>query len=144
MKLRFYLMVTTMLITSIVMAQAPQKGAGGKNPEEMVKRQTEEMVKELSLDAKQTEKVSEINKKYAEKMRAVQQSSKDDREGMREKMQKLRSEKETELKTVLTAEQFTKLKELEKKRIEDMRKRRQERGENSPERKERPRGTGDK
>jgi Spy/CpxP family protein refolding chaperone len=143
MRLRFYFTATIMLLASIVMAQPPQGGPGRMNPEEMVKRQTEEMVKELSLDATQTEKVTAINKKYADKMGEVFQSSQGNREGMREKMQALRTEKEAELKTVLTVSQFTKYQGIEQKRREEMRQRRVEGGGDSPNRRGKPRGTGD-
>jgi Spy/CpxP family protein refolding chaperone len=148
MKQRFYFLITGLLFATIVMAQPPQGGQQGGpgrpiNPEEMVKRQTEEMVKELGLDAKQTEKVTAINKKYADKMGEIFQNSQGDREGMREKMQTLSVQKNEELKTILTAEQLTKYQELEKQRMERFRQQHQATGGQSPEKRERPHGTGD-
>ena len=40
-----------------------------ETPEEMVKRQTEQMTNDLGLNAEQTKKVEALNKKYSEKMR---------------------------------------------------------------------------
>lgn len=143
MKLRFYFLATALLFATVVMAQPPQGGPGMMNPEEMVKRQTDEMVKELGLDAKQTEKVTAINKKYADKMGKLFQESQGNREGMREKMQALRTEKDAELKPILTAEQYTKYQELEKQRMERFRQQRQQQGGNPPEKRGQQRGTGD-
>jgi len=143
MKLRFYFLATTMLFAIMVTAQPPQGGPGRMNPEEMVKSQTDAMVKELGLDAKQTEKITAINKKYADKMGQLFQGSQGDREGMREKMQTLNTEKETEFKTVLTAEQFKKYQETQQKRREEMQQRRQAGGgANAPEKRGQPRNSG--
>jgi periplasmic protein CpxP/Spy len=145
MKQRFYLLLTAMLFAAVVMAQPPQGGpqGGPMNPEEMVKRQTAEMVKDLALDAKQTEKVTAINKKYADKMGEMFKNAQSDREGMRDKMMALRTQKNDELKTVLTAEQYTKYLELEKQRMEKFRQQRPEGGGNSPDKRGKPRGTGE-
>jgi len=145
MKQRFSFLIIAMLFATVVMAQPPQGGGprGQFNPEEMVKRQTDEMVKELALDAKQTEKVSAVNKKYADKMGELFQSSQGNREGMREKMQELRIQKDDELKTVLTAEQFTKYQDLEKQRMERFRQQRLGTGDQSPDKRGKQRGSGD-
>lgn len=142
MKQRFYFLVTALLFATIVMAQPPQGGpqGGPMNPEEMVKRQTEEMVKDLGLDAKQTEKVSAINKKYADKMGEIFKSSQGaDRDAMREKMMTMKTQKDAELKTVLTAEQYTKYQEIEKKRMEKFK----EGSNDSSDKRGQQRGTGD-
>ena len=127
MKQRFYLLLTAMLFAAVVMAQPPMGGfqGGPMNPEEMVKRQTEEMVKDLALDAKQAEKVTAINKKFADKMMA------------------LRTQKDEELKTVLTAEQYTKYVDLEKKRMERFRQQRPQGAGPAPDKRGKPRGTGE-
>jgi periplasmic protein CpxP/Spy len=145
MRQRLKFLVVAMCFATVVMAQPPQGGGfGGQlNPEEMVKRQTDEMVKDLGLDAKQTEKVSAINKKYSDKMSQLFQSSQGNREGMREKMQELSKQKNDELKTVLTAEQFTKLQDLEKQRMERFRQQRQGAGDQSPDKRGKQRGAGD-
>lgn len=141
MKQKLFLMVIGFLLTTLTFAQ-PQQG-GQFNLEEMVKRQTKEMVDSLGLNEKQAKQVGVINKKYGEKTRALFAEGRDgDREARREKMNTQRTEKEAELQTVLTPEQFKKYKELEKERIEKRRTRRSNGGD-SPERRGRPRGTGE-
>lgn len=71
------------------------------------------------------------------------QSSQGNREGMREKMQELRIQKDDELKTVLTAEQFTKYQDLEKQRMERFRQQRLGTGDQSPDKRGKQRGSGD-
>jgi len=145
MKQRFYLLLTAMLFAAVVMAQPPMGGfqGGPMNPEEMVKRQTEEMVKDLALDAKQAEKVTAINKKFADKMSEMFKNAQNDREGMRDKMMALRTQKDEELKTVLTAEQYTKYVDLEKKRMERFRQQRPQGAGPAPDKRGKPRGTGE-
>jgi len=73
--------------------------------EERAKLQTESMVSSLKLDAGQTEKVGQINLKYAQKMDPVIQ-------GAGSKMSRFKAfksiskDKEAELKGVLTRQQF--------------------------------------
>ena len=138
MKQKIFLMVIGFLLTTLTFAQPPQ--GGQFNPEEMVKKQTQEMVDSLGLNEKQAEQAGTINKKYSEKMRTLFQEGRDgDREAMREKMETMRTEKDAELAKVFTPEQFKKYKELEQKRMEERRARRSNAGE-SPERRGRPRG----
>ncbi|MDA3879257.1 MAG: hypothetical protein PF436_02615 [Prolixibacteraceae bacterium] len=112
----------------ITMAQPPQGREGRQfSPEDMAKRQTEQMTEDLKLNELQVEKVSALNKKYAEKMRDAFQNAEGNREQMREKMQTLRTEKDTELKEILTEEQFKKYQEIEKERMERMQQRRENR-----------------
>jgi Spy/CpxP family protein refolding chaperone len=110
--------------------QRPQSGQRPPrmNPDEMVKRQTEMMVKELGLNKDQEAKVAAINKKYQEKtsgmwgqMRDADQSKRDE---MRQKMQAIQQEKAKEIKALLTAEQAKKYDEMEKRRQEMMQNRR--------------------
>ena len=142
MKQKILLMVISVLLTTLSFAQAPQ---GGRqfNLEEMVKRQTQEMVDSLGLDEKKAEQAAAINKKYSEKMRTLFQEGRDgNREAMREKMKTMRTEKDAELEKVFTPEQFKKYKELEKKKMEERRERRNNGGD-SPDRRGRPRGSNE-
>jgi periplasmic protein CpxP/Spy len=146
MKQRIYFLAVMLLFATMVTAQPPQGGPGGQqmDPEEMAKRQTDEMVKDLGLDAKQTEKVSAINKKYADKMGEMFKNPQGDRDGMREKMQAMRTEKDAELKTVFTADQFVKYQENEKKRMANFRQGPPPgAGDNSDSKRGQTRGTGD-
>ena len=142
MKQKISLIIIGFLLTTLSFAQPPQ-GDRQFNMEEMVKRQTKEMVDSLGLNDKQAEDVAAINKKYSEKMRTLFQESRDgDRAAMREKMMSMRTDKNAELEKILTPEQFKKYQEMEKKRMEERRARRNNR-EDSPERRGRPRGSGE-
>ncbi len=115
------------LITAIVLFVAvivnAQPPGGQFDRAEMVRMQTEQMVTDLGLNDEQAEKVGALNKKYSEKMGELFQQSAGDREKMRENMQKLREDKDEELKEVLTPEQFKKHQEIEAKRMEEFRQR---------------------
>lgn len=75
----------------------------------------EAMYAALNLSEPQLVKVKAIGQKYQEQMQALRQSG--SREGMREKMQALRTSQNEELKGVMTTEQFTKyLKMMEEAR----------------------------
>ncbi|MBN1924560.1 MAG: hypothetical protein JW798_01885 [Prolixibacteraceae bacterium] len=120
-------LIAGLMITLAGIAQPP--GPGQFDPEEMVKRQTEQMVEDLSLNDDQTKKVEAINRKYGEKTREMFQSAQGNFEGMREKMETIREEKNGELKAVLTEDQYNKYIEIEKKRMEERRNRWREGGQ---------------
>ncbi|HKM93026.1 MAG TPA: hypothetical protein VJY41_05180 [Prolixibacteraceae bacterium] len=118
------------LLVAITGNAQPQGGRAQFNPEEMIKRQTEQMVADLDLSKEQIPKVEAINKKYSEKTQLLFQNGDGDRSKSREKMETLRNEKNVELKTVLTKAQYTKFIELEEKRMQERRQRMEERGGN--------------
>ncbi len=83
------------------------------SPEDRAKQETEWMKKDLVLTDAQVLKVDSINLKFAKKrteMRAQMQGQ--DREAMRARMQEMQTQKEAELKPVLTEDQLKKYKEL--------------------------------
>lgn len=118
-------LIAGLFFTIAGIAQPP---GGQFDPEEMVKRQTQQMVEDLGLNEAQEVKVDSLNRKYSQKMGEMFQSAQGDFQGMREKMETLREEKNAELKTILTEEQYTKHVELEKKRMEEFRSRRRDGG----------------
>lgn len=110
-------MVTMMSTTSV--AQGPGGGGrGNATPEERAKRLTEMMKESLSLTTAQEPKVSAINLKYAKKMEDVRKIS--DTAVQRKTAQNLNKQKDGELKTVLTADQFKEY----LKQVEEMKARR--------------------
>ncbi|HOO84602.1 MAG TPA: hypothetical protein PLS94_08570 [Prolixibacteraceae bacterium] len=133
-----------LLATIAIMAQPPGGGMGMQfDPEEMVKRQTEQMTNDLGLNAEQTKKVEALNKKYSEKMSEMfQNAGEADRSKFFEKMQTIREEKNKELKGILTDEQYKKHIELEEQRMQQRRDRAQQGGPNQPGRRGAPRGGG--
>lgn len=135
-------LVLVMLLFVVGMTYAQERGAGQRpssaqqgggqgrpqmNPEEMLKRQTESMVEELKLNKDQETKVSAINKKYLDKQSAyrtkMQGASDEDRAKFREEFTKMQTEKDKEIKGILTADQVKLYDELIKKRAEQMRNR---------------------
>ena len=110
-------------LSSSVMAQGKK---GGGSPDEMAKRQTEQMKKHLTLDDAQTATISEINLKYAKKRTEVRKESSGDRTGMRAAMQKINNERNTEFKEILSEEQYQK---FLKKEEEMKQKRGQKKGQ---------------
>lgn len=95
--------MVVMMITSGAMAQQRQRAT----PEERAKRQTETLVKELSLTQEQKDKVYEINLKYANT--DVKNTGNADREKRMAEFQKLQGERIAAIKEVLTAEQQKKI-----------------------------------
>ena len=94
----------------------PGEGPGGMrpgnfNPEEMAKRQTEELKEVLGLNKEQEKQLYELtleNGKKMQKMREEIQSSDGGFEGMREQMKLMREEQNNKIKEVLSEEQFEK------------------------------------
>ena len=85
------------------------------------------MKKELALNDDQSSKVDAINKKYADRYKSLKGDS-TNRESSRAEIKKIREEKNAELKTVLTPEQYSKLEAL---RSQHHHKKGSHKGENS-------------
>ncbi|MDA3929902.1 MAG: hypothetical protein PF541_13200 [Prolixibacteraceae bacterium] len=140
MKIKSIFLVLGIVISMLSVAQGPGGQRPNFDPDEMVKRQTDEMVENLGLSDEQAIQVKALNEKYGKKMGEAFQNAGEDRSSMRETMQTIRKEKDAELMDVLTEEQFTKYQDIEKKRREDMRQRRQENRDNPAEKRGRQRG----
>lgn len=82
---------------------------------ERAAKQTEMMTEELKLSDTQAAQVAVINLKYTERAEALRTNSKDRTEN-RAAMETLRSEQNTELKSILTEEQMTQLENMPKAR----------------------------
>lgn len=109
-----------MLAFSFVMMQASaQKDSTAHSPEARAKTVTDKMKTELTLSDDQYTKAYDINLKYAQK-------NKEALKGEGTRMSKLKAvkaentEKNKELKAVLTEEQFTKYKSMQKEMKADM------------------------
>lgn len=117
-----------LLATALSFAQPPQdqerqRGTQRQQrmtPEDIAKRNTEWMTKELNLTSEQIVPVDSINLLFAKAQQVIFQSAGEDRQKFRENLQALEKEKETSLSEVLTAEQL----ELYKKKREEMRRNR--------------------
>lgn len=99
------MLVVLFLTTTIFAAAQPQGGGQGKaTPEERAKRITEVMKTELNLTAAQETKVSSINLKYAKKNEEARNFA--DTAQRRKSLTALDTQKDFELKGVLTADQY--------------------------------------
>lgn len=126
MKLKLILFGIVLLAgMSLVQAQPPQGGGPQMDPGRMAQMQTERMTTDLSLNEKQQKDVKAINEKYAKKMGEIFQSGQGqgDWQAIRTKFEEMNNQKNEELKKVLTADQYKKYEELEKKRMEGRRQR---------------------
>jgi Spy/CpxP family protein refolding chaperone len=100
--------IAVVFVCSTALGQQRQRPSS----DDIAKKQTEQMTKNLSLTDDQKAKVDAINLKYAKKQEEAFKSSKEDREAKREEMKKTRDAKDSELKAVLTADQYTKYQQI--------------------------------
>ena len=100
-----------------LMAQDADMDNDKKTPEERAKHRTEVMTKELGLEAEQIAKVNTINLNFTRAMADVKESKDDNtRKG---RSDALKTKRDSDLQGVLTADQFTKMKELRDKKKDD-------------------------
>jgi len=88
-------------------------------PEERAQFQTDYMKESLSLKGDQEKKVHDVNVKYAEKMQEVYEAPTSDEQKVKS-MKRINTEKEAELKLLLSADQYAtyeKNKEEMKKKV---------------------------
>jgi hypothetical protein len=134
MKTRYLLFVTAIMIASLTL-NAPANQllpcTSGKmvqtrqqrTPEEMAKRQTDNMKTELTLTSDQLPKVDSINLKYARKMSEIRQQYQGNRQEMMPKMMDLGKDKRAELEKILTADQLKKYDTMMEERMKRMQNR---------------------
>jgi periplasmic protein CpxP/Spy len=119
-----FLLVITLFVFGITAVNAQKQNADKPRPTplQVAYNQTEWMKTELKLDDKQKTDVSNINLKYAKLRDQIFQANKGNKEVIQPKMKELNSQKNAELKKVLTADQFTQLVKIEKQRAEEQKK----------------------
>jgi Spy/CpxP family protein refolding chaperone len=113
-----YTAVWILLMIPPAFAQQPERSA-----EDRAKHQTETMKTELKLTPAQETKVYAINLKYAEKMGDVRNIA--DTAARRKSFETLNKQKDSELKPILTADQFKSYQKM----VADMRAKRQQGGQ---------------
>ena len=120
------MMIATLSLLTAASALAQEKTApnGSKTPAERAKAQTERMVKELGLDAGQAAKAEAVNLKYAEQADQLRKEREAQIEKIKGEGKAMKEAHEGEMKSFLTAEQFTKYKTYHDARIEKQKKRR--------------------
>jgi len=112
MKKLILVIATAFAFSTVIFGQERQK----MSAEEMAKKQTERMEQKLSLTSEQKAKVEAINLKYAKQQQAEFQKKEAERKAKIAEMEKIRNEKNTELKAVLTADQYNKYQEQRKEK----------------------------
>lgn len=117
---RIFSATVALIFAASMFAQAPQRGERREfKPEEMATRITDGLKKELNLDEKQYKSVYELYLKRGEQMqeqRAKREPGQQvDREAMREEMKKQQETMDANLKKILTAEQYAKYEEMQKR-----------------------------
>lgn len=101
-------------VTSISMAQTTDAAGRPLTPETRAQMHTDRMIKDLGLTPKQAEQVRPLNLDVAQKMEEHKAQTDKDKAAM----QAYYKEMEAKYAAVLTPEQMTKMKELEKQRME--------------------------
>jgi len=112
--------ILCLLFAGISIAQEgpPHRKDGEKpNPEEMVKKEMKMLKKELELTESQEAFVKKILDESAQKMKALMESGSKDFD----EMEKLKEDKDTKLKSVLTDEQWEKYKKFKDRRKDGFR-----------------------
>jgi hypothetical protein len=108
--------LAVMMTSSIIFAQRHQGDPNGTGRSERLK-------KELSLSDDQYSKVKAIKIKFAERQASIRKDTSLTQGMAQKQMKNLRSEQETELKSVLTADQWNKYAAMRAKRGEARRSR---------------------
>ncbi len=110
--------MSVMLVAVVSFAQPGQRNV---NPEEMAKRQTEQIKEAVGLDAKQEKQVYEVNLESGKKMRAMREKMQGSGfDGMREKMQEIRTEQDKKMKEILSDAQWKKYEKYQEERRSQM------------------------
>lgn len=86
--------------------------------EDRAAKELEMMKKDLTLTADQEAKVKTLLTNYAAKEKDLQAASKEDREANKTKRNELQTQKDAELKAILTADQYQKLQDKKKEHPE--------------------------
>ena len=106
--------MSIILVATVSFAQPGQRNA---DPEEMAKRQTEQIKEAVGLDAKQEKQVYELNLESSKKMRAMREKMQGSGfDGMREKMQEVRTEQDKKMKEILSDTQWKKYEKHQEER----------------------------
>ena len=153
--LRFAAAASVMLLFVLQLsAQGPGGGRGFQMTEDNIKENAKNTAESLKLSEEQAKKILDIDMDFYNKMQIERQKMMNaggppadvDREAMREKMMKMRDDRNTRYQEVLTAEQYKQFTASQEQRRNEMRQQREQQQpnqDNQPEeRPERGRGRG--
>ena len=105
------LFLVILISTATVFAQGGDRQGKKGDPS----KRSEKMIEELKLDDKQAAEYRKVEADFREQMKKERESVKEDREKMREKMTAMRTEKDAQIKKILTDEQYKQYQENQKK-----------------------------
>ena len=105
------LFLVILISTATVFAQGGDRQGKKGDPS----KRSEKMIEELKLDDKQAAEYRKVEADFREQMKKERESVKEDREKMREKMTAMRTEKDAQIKKILTDEQYKQYQEKQKK-----------------------------
>jgi len=117
---KFVGLIVLFVLPMTIMAQ--NRGQGRPDFQERMKQQREELKKTLDLKKDQAEKFDKIYNDFDKKRQEMMESMRSgggDREGMREKMTKMNTERDEAVKKILDKEQVKKYEAYLKKQEED-------------------------
>ena len=100
--------INTSMAQDIPAEDSKPKQERKRGDREVMKAAYEAMLDSLNLTEQQREEVDFINSKYRAQMQQIRQNNEGDREAMRSDMMELREKQNTELKEILSEEQFAK------------------------------------
>ena len=100
-------------------------GGNAPSPEQQAQNQAQRLAKELNLSADQQAKVQQLMAAQRQETQTAIQNAAGDRRAMGQAMRAGRDKFEGQLKTVLSADQYTKYQQLMTERRAQMRERRQ-------------------
>ncbi len=117
-----------------ISAQGPGGGRGFQMTEEDIKERSENTAEALGLTDEQAKKILAVDMDFYNKMQIERQKmmssggppAEGDRQAMRDKMMKMRDERNAEYEKVLTPDQYKKFIERQEKRRSEMQQQRQQ------------------
>ncbi len=111
---RIGLIMSFLIMLSVVLTAQPRQQ---RDPEEMAKRQTEEIKKAVGLNEKQEKQVYDLHLEASKKMSKMREESQQGGfEGIREKMGEIREEQNKKMKSILTDAQWKKYEKFQEER----------------------------
>lgn len=121
--MRKLMLIAAFAIIGFATSYAQPGGGNRLSPEERLKRDVDQLTKELSLTPEQVTKVTpmlkETQDKISESFQKMRESGNMDREQMNAERAKLNTAQDQKLTAVLTADQAKKLADLRKKQEEE-------------------------
>ena len=115
LSLRIFLTIALFMTVSFN-ANAQRAEKKPSNPEKKAQKRTTEMVEALQLDEAQTARVAAINLDHAKKIAAAKERKKAVNKAMKEAREAIHSEKDEQMKTILSENQYKSYLEMQTKK----------------------------